>query len=231
MQINEFIEHLRKNKNPGKIEGMENYMRNKFKFLGLQAVERRKLSNAFQKELRTETVARYSKSNPDKSIINWDVLNTLWNLPEREFQLVGIDYLKRIEVYLVLEDFPRLKALVLQKSWWDTVDFLSKNIGSLVVKEPELIDTIRKWSLDENIWIRRVSLLHQLSLKEKTNTNLLKEVILNNLDDEEFFIQKAIGWALREYAKTDEVWVIDFVNKYESQLSSLSVREALRNIN
>lgn len=90
---------------------------------------------------------------------------------------------------------------------------------------------MKKWSVDENIWIRRVSLLHQLSLKEKTNTKLLKEVILNNLDEEEFFIRKAIGWALREYAKTDEQWVIDFVDMYEEQLSSLSVREALKNIN
>lgn len=138
MQINEFIEHLRKNKNPGKIEGMENYMRNKFTFLGLQAVERRKLSSDFQKQLRAETVARYTKSQPDKSIVDWEVLYTLWNLPEREFQLVGIDYLKRIENYLVLGDFPHLKTLVLQKSWWDTIDFLSKNIGSLVIKEPEL---------------------------------------------------------------------------------------------
>lgn len=231
MQTNEFIEHLRKNKNPDKIEGMENYMRNKFTFLGLQAVERRKLSNAFQKQLQEETVARYTKDEPDQSVVDWEVLYTLWQLPEREFQLAGIDYLKRIENYLVLEDFPHLKALVLQKSWWDTIDFLSKNIGSLVIKEPELIDVMKKWSVDENIWIRRVSLLHQLSLKEKTNTKLLKEVILNNLDEEEFFIRKAIGWALREYAKTDEQWVIDFVDMYEEQLSSLSVREALKNIN
>ena len=206
-------------------------MRNKFTFLGLQAVERRKLSNAFQKQLQEETVARYTKDEPDQSVVDWEVLYTLWQLPEREFQLAGIDYLKRIENYLVLEDFPHLKALVLQKSWWDTIDFLSKNIGSLVIKEPELIDVMKKWSVDENIWIRRVSLLHQLSLKEKTNTKLLKEVILNNLDEEEFFIRKAIGWALREYAKTDEQWVIDFVDMYEEQLSSLSVREALKNIN
>ena len=230
MQIEEFIEYLRANKNPDKIEGMENYMRNKFKFLGLQAAERRKLSREFLNALAKKTKARYSKEQPDCSVVDWETLFVLWELPEREFQLTGIDYLKRVQQYLVLDDFEYLKQLVLTKSWWDTVDFLSKNIGAIVIKAPHLIETMKAWSLKTNIWLRRVSILHQLSLKEKTNTDLLEEVILNNMNEEEFFIQKAIGWSLREYAKTDENWVINFSKQYQNQLSTLSYREAMKNI-
>ena len=230
MQVEEFIEYLRANKNPDKIEGMENYMRNKFKFLGLQAAERRKLSREYLNPLAKKAKAGYSTEQPDRSVVDWDVLFTLWELPEREFQLTGIDYLKRVQQYLVLDDFEYLKQLVLTKSWWDTVDFLSKNIGAIVIKEPDLIETMKTWSLETNIWLRRVSILHQLSLKEKTNTKLLEEVILNNINDEEFFIQKAIGWALREYAKTDENWIINFIEQYQNQLSALSYREAIKNI-
>jgi len=230
MQIDEFIGFLKANKNPEKIEGMENYMRNQFEFLGLQAMERRSLSKDYLKQLVTETKSRYSKEHPHDSIIDWEVLFILWDLPEREFQLTGIDYLKRVEPFLVLADFEHLKQLVLTKSWWDTVDFLAKNIGTIVIKEPELIDIMKTWSLNQNIWLRRVSILHQLSLKDLTNTQLLEKVILNNIEDEEFFIQKAIGWALREYAKTNINWVVYFVEHHKENLSSLSYREAMKNI-
>lgn len=228
LKTNEFIEMLRQNKNPEKIEGMENYMRNKFRFLGLQAVERRNLARPFLNEKVREAKARLDDAST--SIVDWKMLFTLWEQPEREFQLIGIDYLKRIQSHLVLADFSNLRKLVLLKSWWDTVDLLSKNIGAIVEKEPSLIDEILKWSQEENIWIRRVSILHQLGLKDKTNTKLLRQVILNNLHDDEFFIQKAIGWSLREYAKTDEKWVRNFTQEFEEELSTLSYREAMKNL-
>lgn len=90
---------------------------------------------------------------------------------------------------------------------------------------------MQRWSLEENIWIRRVAILHQLSLKDETDTSLLTEVILNNIGDKEFFIQKAIGWALREYAKTNENWVRNFVATHKDSLSALSYREATKNLN
>lgn len=231
MEIETFIKYLRANKNPEKIPGMEKYMRNHFKFLGLQAAERRKLARPFLNQLFADTRERWNKqSDSNQSVVDWKTLFWLWKLPEREFQLVGIDYLKQVEDYFVLEDLKHLKQLVLTKSWWDTVDFLSKNIGSIVIKEPGLTKTMRAWSLDSNMWLRRVSILHQLNLKENTNKELLTEVILNNIEDEEFFIRKAIGWALREYAKTDEQWVVDFTDAHKEHLSALSYREAIKNI-
>lgn len=218
MNTKDFIETIRRNENPEKIEQMEKYMRNQFQFLGLQAKERRALAKDFLKEKRLATA--------DEPAIDWEMLFIFWELPEREFQLIGLDYLKQNEKYLVLADFTKLQTLVVTKSWWDTVDSLSKNIGRLVQKEPELFEEMRTWSLDENIWMRRVAILHQLAFKAKTVTALLREVILNNKNDKEFFIQKAIGWALREYAKTDEMWVRDFASEFEEDLSTLSLREA-----
>src|SRR5699024_7128779 len=161
---------------------------------------------------------------------NLSLHDALQIFPKRDFQLTEIDYLKRVESFLVLADFEHLKQLVLTKSWWDTVDFLSKNIGAIVVKEPELIDIMKTWSLDQNIWLRRVSILHQLSLKDMTNTQVLEEVILNNIEDEEFFIQKARGCALRKYGKTNTDWVVHFVEGHKEKLRSLSYSEAVKNI-
>ena len=231
METEVFVKHLRKNKNPEKISDMEKYMRNQFTFLGLQAAERRKLARPFLNQRTKDTRERWNnKLDANRSVVDWETLFFLWALPEREFQLVGIDYLKRVEAYFVLEDLNPLKQLVITKSWWDTVDFLAKNVGALVVKEPQLIETMKDWSGDSHLWLRRVSILHQLSLKEKTNKKLLAEVILTNIEDDEFFIQKAIGWALREYAKTNEQWVVNFVKKHEKELSTLSYREATKNI-
>lgn len=230
MKTKEFILFLRENKNPEKITGMENYMRNQFKFLGLQATERRQLAKDFLKEKRAETKNRTLTSRSQESVIDWSLLYLLWELPEREFQLIGLDYLKRVEQYFVLEDFTHLQQLVLTKSWWDTVDFLAKNIGHLVLKGPTLKKDMEKWSLEDNMWLRRVAILHQLAFKNQTNTALLETVILNNVKDTEFFIRKAIGWALREYAKTNEDWVRQFVQTHEQDLSSLSVREATKNL-
>lgn len=230
MKTEEFIKIFRENKNLEKSQPMAQYMRNQFSFLGLQASERRKLARAFLTEKRAEAKNKSMVSDSRTSVIDWNLLFHLWELPEREFQLTGLDYLKRVENYFVLDDFSYLRQLVLTKSWWDTVDFLAKNIGSLVLKEPALMEEMRNWSVEENIWIRRVAILHQLAFKEETNKELLEDVIVNNLSEDEFFIQKAMGWALREYAKTDERWVLKFVEKYRDELSPLSYREATKNI-
>lgn len=230
MTNEEFIAMLWQHKNPAKITAMENYMRNQFQFLGLQAVERRQLAKEFLNSKQAKTKDLFQNEAPGVSIIDWDMLLLFWELPEREFQLIGLDYLKRVEKYLVLPDLANLRTLVLTKSWWDTIDFLAKNIGSLILKEPTLVAEMKKWSVEENIWLRRISILHQLAFKERTNTDVLREVILNNIAVDEFFIRKAIGWALREYAKTDEAWVRHFVKHYENELSPLSYREAIKNL-
>ena len=132
--------------------------------------------------------------------------------------------------FLVEDDISKLKELVLTKSWWDTVDILDKVIGSIIYNNKNLYPIILEWSKDDNIWLRRVAIDHQLLRKEKTDTDLLEKILVNNLNYTEFFINKAIGWSLRDYSKTNPQWVKDFIEKYKNNMASLSIREASKYI-
>ena len=112
------------------------------------------------------------------------------------------------------------------KSWWDTVDILDRVVGSLVYDKPELEKIILQWSLSDNIWLRRVAIDHQLLRKEKTDVHLMEKILFNNLDQTEFFINKAIGWALRDYSKTNPDWVASFIEKHKERMAELSIKEA-----
>ena len=128
--------------------------------------------------------------------------------------------------YFLKDDIFFIKDLIITKSWWDTVDLIASNLlGEICKKYPSLIDEqIVFWINDENMWLRRSSIIFQLRYKENTNLEILQKSIESNIDDDEFFIQKAIGWALREYSKTDYKWVLNFINNHN--LSKLSKREA-----
>lgn len=139
---------------------------------------------------------------------------------------MAVNYLKAMQSYLTKDDLPKLERLVVTKSWWDTVDILDRVVGSLVYDKPELGEIILQWSLSDNIWLRRVAIDHQLLRKEKTNVQLMEKILLNNLDQTEFFINKAIGWALRDYSKTNPEWVASFIEKNRERMVELSIREA-----
>ena len=121
---------------------------------------------------------------------------------------------------------PKLEQLVVTKSWWDTVDILDRVVGSLVYDKPELEKIILQWSLSDNIWLRRIAIDHQLLRKEKTNVQLMEKILLHNLSQAEFFINKAIGWALRDYSKTNPTWVAGFIEKNKERMAELSIKEA-----
>ncbi|WP_193435573.1 DNA alkylation repair protein, partial [Streptococcus suis] len=99
------------------------------------------------------------------------------------------------------------KKLAQSKSWWDSIDGLDKLVGKIVLDNPEAKQTILEWSLDDDFWLRRIAIDHQLLQKEKTDTELLEKILVNNLNQTEFFINKAIGWSLRDYSKTNPDWV------------------------
>jgi 3-methyladenine DNA glycosylase AlkD len=116
-------------------------------------------------------------------------------------------------------------------AWWDHVDGVSERIGRLLLAHrDELEATIRQWSTDPDRWLRRSSIISQLALKGRTDVDLLADVIIVNLADREFFVRKAIGWALRQYARTDPQWVRDFVTTHLDALSPLSRREAMKHL-
>lgn len=194
---------------------MKAYMKNKFDFLGIPSPNRRLLQNPF-----------FVREKNEK--INWDFVEQCWQCEFRELQYVACDYLKTKEKQLCISDLPKIKNLIVQKSWWDSVDVLASIVGKIVLKFPSIEMTMEEWSVDENLWLRRSAIIHQLLRKEKTNTLLLEQIIKNNLGSKEFFINKAIGWALRDYAKTNPVWVRNFVDENRSEMSNLSIREALK---
>lgn len=194
---------------PARAQAMAAYQRGQFAFLGIPAPARREASRAVLKQLG---------HSPD-----WDFVSRCWQAAEREYQYVACDHLKRAR--LDVPDLPRLKNLVSNKSWWDTVDALVKPIGRATDSA-----TMRKWALDGDRWVRRAAILHQLGRGGATNAELLAELVLANLGSEEFFIDKAIGWALRDYSKSEPMWVRAFVDKHAAELAALSRREATKRL-
>lgn len=197
---------------------MQAYMKGHFPFFGIKATERRILLAAFVKEHGMPT-----PFGPD-----W--VRAFWAEPQREFQHCAVDIMRRQVRQLQESDLDLLEELIITKSWWDTVDGLASWIvGPYFLKFPERKPEITgQWAVHENMWLRRASIIFQLGYKEKTDTELLFRHIRLNLGSKEFFINKAIGWALREYAKTDAEAVRRFV--LETELSALSKREAMKHL-
>ncbi|WP_034552535.1 DNA alkylation repair protein [Carnobacterium funditum] len=218
MNLYDLFQELEKNADSEKAKQMSKYMRNQFLFLGIQATIRKKTSDFYFKEAKKE------------KYVDWEFIATCWKKPYREAQYMAIDYLNRMKDYLVLEDIEKIKKLITNKSWWDTVDGLHRVIGHVAFKYPEIDKTMIQWSLDENIWLRRMAINHQMFRKEKMKEELLEEIIVNNFGQDEFFINKAIGWTLRDYSKVNPEWVREFIDRYREKLSKLSISEGSKYI-
>lgn len=190
---------------------MSRYMRNLFPFLGVPKPKRELLYKKYFVKL-------------DKGI-DWGFVDVCFGVEEREFQYFAIDYLVKQRKYLVIDDLDKLATLIRTRSWWDSVDGFPKLVGEIVRKYPIAKDRILEWSVDDNFWIRRVSIIFQLMFKGDTDVDLLEKIIVNNLGSKEFFINKAIGWILRDYSKTDKLWVADLIDRYRDRMANLSIRE------
>ncbi|HBO37946.1 MAG TPA: DNA alkylation repair protein, partial [Pasteurellaceae bacterium] len=201
MNFNKLFIELNKLANSEKAEQMSAYMKNQFVYLGVQTPQRRAVCKSFFKVTARETV-------------DWAFIEQCWASPYRELQYAAIDYLNMIKTQLTARDIPSLHGLIIRKSWWDTIDGLDRIVGSIALNYPEVNETLLAWSRDDNFWLRRVAIDHQLLRKEKTDTALLEKILLNNLGQREFFINKAIGWILRDYSKTDPAWVCDFIERH-----------------
>ncbi|WP_332407906.1 DNA alkylation repair protein [Pseudolactococcus laudensis] len=205
--------------NPENASGLKRYMKNHFEFLGIKTPERRALSKDFLREKAKE------------GCVDWSLVDKLWAQDYREFQYLAGDYLKKVQKWLTLADLDKLYALAIQKSWWDSIDFLDEHVGSIVRRFAQAKATMLVWSQDDNFWIRRLAIDHQLGFKLETDADLLATIIKNNLGSDEFFINKAIGWSLREYSKVAPDWVREFIAKHDADLSNLSIREGLKVLN
>ena len=143
---------------------------------------------------------------------------------------MAYDYLIAMSRILTYDDIPKIEKYIKEKQWWDTIDFLSKVIGDIGSRDSRVNDLMIEWSLDDDFWVRRIAIIHQLCRKENTNRDLLETILENNFGSNEFFVNKAIGWALRDYSKTNPIWVKDFINKYKDKMDSISVKEASKYI-
>ena len=218
MRLSGLITELEENRNELLAESMSKYMQDKFRFLGVRGAT------------RTEIYKKYFPDARKSKVIDWDFIENCWNKEEREFQYVIVYYLKAMQKFLKREDISRLKYLIVTKSWWDTVDLLAKVVGSLVIRIEGYDQIMLEWSKDSNMWLKRVAILYQLSLKEKVDEIILDKILVNNLGDSEFFINKAIGWALRDYSKYNPEWVKEFIRKNKDNMANLSIREASKYI-
>lgn len=195
--------------NPADAQAMSTYMRNHFPFLGIKTPGRREA---------TKELIRSWRGREPAEVCN--LAEELWAQEEREFHYVACDLLRAYKGELGVS---WLAALVTTNSWWDTVDALAKVVGKRASPRD-----MRAWSRTDNLWLRRVSVIHQLGFKEKTDPLLLTEMIDAANGTGEFFLNKAIGWALRDYARTEPEWVQRFVEQHD--LAPLARREALKGL-
>jgi len=197
---------------------MAAYLRDQFDCLGItmprrRAIDRRVLAGVPKPgEAALGTIAR-----------------ACWELPEREYQYFATDQLVRHAARLSAGFLPTAEHLITTRSWWDTVDPLATRVvGSLVTRHRELVAVMDAWIGSPNLWLVRTALLHQLNYKTDTDAVRLFRYCRTQAGHRDFFVRKAIGWALRQYARTDPDAVRRFVA--DNELSPLSVREATKHL-
>ncbi len=208
-----------RNADPVQAAPMKKYMRDQFEYLGLKGPQQGALMKEFIGQNGLPTLNDLDT-----------VLRELWSLPQREFQYAAVGLLSRFEKELPAKFIKTMEYLLITKSWWDTVDTISgRTLGVHFRRFPEVRERyLAKWRASDNFWLRRACILFQLNYKKETDFDLLCEIIRENLDSKEFFINKAIGWSLRQYAHTDPKAVKRFVNA--TPLHPLSRREAMKHL-
>jgi 3-methyladenine DNA glycosylase AlkD len=207
-------------RNPSRAAGMRAYMRDQFPYAGLPAPLLRKLERDAFAGLATPSSADLQSFSL-----------ACWARDEREYQYVACDYLRK-HVRVASAGFIEVtRTLITTKPWWDTVDALATRfVGDLVRQHPSLMATMDAWSTESDMWLIRTAILHQLHYGPATDTARLFSYCAGQAGHRDFFVRKAIGWALRHYARTDPEAVRAFVSANEGRLSPLSVREAMKHL-
>jgi 3-methyladenine DNA glycosylase AlkD len=208
-----FVRHA----NPKNAGPMKRYMRDQFDYLGLKGPQ---MAGLLREHIDTHGLPALTDLDA--------VLRELWALPQREFQYAATALLVRLEKQLPASFIRTLEYLIVTKSWWDTVDTISTGaLGVHFMRHPKVRGrTLAKWRKSKNFWLRRACILFQLNYKQQTDFPLMQAIIRENLGSQEFFINKAIGWALRQHTRVDPKGVRKFVA--ETSLHPLSAREALK---
>lgn len=201
---------------PQRAPAMRAYMRDQFDYFGIGTPQRRTATKPLLKTL-ADTGAEALLAHA------W----ALWALPQREYQYVALDLLAMHWKELTAKDIPQLLELAQSKSWWDTVDALAAIVSDVLRHTHDQMDAALQ---HENMWVRRIAVLHQLGWRDKVDAQLLFKYALALSHEKEFFIQKAIGWALRDYARHDPEAIRTFTLKEKSRLAALTYREANKHL-
>lgn len=215
----EVADVLRQLADPVRAESMASYMKHVAPFYGIPAPLRRSAT----KELRREVLL----CDADEILA---FARLCFDASERECHYVALDVLQKAGRGLSEQALPLLRELAVTRSWWDTIDGLSPIVGAGAARFASWRVSIDDWATDQDIWIRRIAILHQNHYGDATDADRLFRIILQNASDREFFIRKAIGWALRTLAWKQPELVIAFVDEHQDVLSPLSIREAVKNI-
>ncbi len=218
MDFIKIYDMLMKHQNIDESKKMSAYMLNQFSYIGIRSPERKKLLKDTLKQVKSENQ------------IDWVFINKCWENQYRELQYVALDYIQAMKRHLIDKDVSKLKKLALSKSWWDTIDCLDRIVGGIALEYSEVNMILLEWSASDNIWLRRIAIDHQLLRKEKTNVDLMEKILKNNFYQNEFFINKAIGWALRDYSKTNPEWVKNFIEINKDKMHKLSIKEGSKYI-
>ncbi len=204
---------------PERAAAMAAYMKDRFAFFGVAAGPRRTA-------VRDATEALGPPPDGDELV---ELARQCWAADQRELQYTAADLLRRWVRLLEVPHLDDVDEFIVTKSWWDTVDALAARVvGPMVRAHSELAEVMDRWIDDPNLWRRRTAILHQLGYKEQTDAERLFAYCASRSEEREFFIAKAIGWALREYAKVEPDAVWSFVNRNGQELAPLSVREATK---
>ena len=202
---------------PVNAKGQKAYMKQKFDYFGLKSPLRKELQKPFLQKAKL----------PDQAAL-YSTIQELWQLRQRECQYFAQELLLKYSRSYTNTELELMEYMAGTKSWWDTVDFIASNcMGRYFLANPaEIRPVTGRWMDSGNMWLQRCTLLFQLKYKDQLDTNLLEEYINRLLGSKEFFINKAIGWALRQHSKTDPAWVQEFADR--TPLAPLSRKEALR---
>ncbi|GAA2550378.1 3-methyladenine DNA glycosylase AlkD [Neomicrococcus aestuarii] len=211
---------------PARALKMQAYLKSEIPHFGVPRAQSRKINVTLAAEiLNADNRSEDAATRLETSRYAWD------HFTHRDHRYAAQDILDVRSIRGNIDVLPLLTHMVDTGQWWDLIDGIQRQYAALLVNHrQEIAELLLTWATHENKWRRRTAIIAQLNLKAETDTTLLTTVIERNASHPDFFVRKAIGWALREYAKTDEQWVRDFLGTHSGDLSSLSIREASKHL-